>query len=567
MSSKRVLIVGGVAGGASCAARLRRMDEQAEIVLFERSGDVSFANCGLPYYLGNVIPDRKKLLIATPQQFREMFRIEVRTRQDVLAIDRAAKSIRVKNLQTGEVAVESYDSLVLAPGAAPIRPPLPGIDLPGIFTLRNMDDVDRLAEKLKQYEGGAKQVENLSYERCEGGCAVVVGGGFIGLEMVENLRRRGMKITLLEKLGQIMPPADAEMTAPLVQELGKQGVDLRLNCGMTGVEQGKNHSLIVNTEKGDRFPADMVILAIGVKPDVKLAKEAGLEIGNLGGIRVDERMRTNDPAIYAVGDAVEVVDFVTGQPTLIPLAGPANRQGRIAADAICGRQVRYRGTQGTAIVGLFDLCLAMTGASEKTLRRLTMPFEKIYTHSLNHAGYYPGAERISMKILFAPKTGRLLGAQAVGKAGVDKRIDVLAMAIQKEATVFDLEETELCYAPQFGSAKDPVNIAGFVAGNILRGDVSLGNWSDWKALAAKGETPVTLDVRPPAAVAAGAIDGTIRIPLAELRSRLDALPRDREIWVHCAVGQTSYNAVRMLAQNGFKVRNLSGGMTTYKMDE
>jgi rhodanese-related sulfurtransferase len=310
----------------------------------------------------------------------------------------------------------------------------------------------------------------------------------------------------------------------------------------------------------------MVILAIGVKPDVKLAKDADLEIGGLGGIRVDERMRTNDPAIFAVGDAVEVVDFVTGRPTLVPLAGPANRQGRLAADAICGREVHYRGTQGTAIVGLFDLCLAMTGASEKTLRRFEIPFEKIYTHSLNHAGYYPGAERISMKILFDPNSGRLLGAQAVGKSGVDKRIDVLAMAIQKGATVFDLEETELCYAPQFGSAKDPVNIAGFVAGNILRGDVTLGNWSDWKALAAKGQTPVTLDVRPASAVSAAAIPGTIRIPLAELRSRLGELPRDREIWVHCMVGQTSYNAVRLLAQHGFKVRNLSGGITTFKME-
>jgi NADPH-dependent 2,4-dienoyl-CoA reductase/sulfur reductase-like enzyme/rhodanese-related sulfurtransferase len=552
MSNKRVLIVGGVAGGASCAARLRRMDEQAEIVLFERSGDVSFANCGLPYYLGNVIADRKKLLVATSEQFRKMFRIEVRTRHDVRAIDRAAKTIRVKNLQTGEESVERYDVLVLAPGAAPIRLPLPGIDLPGIFTLRNLDDTDRLAVKINQ---------------CSDGRAVVVGGGFIGLEMVENLCHRGLKVTLLEKLGQIMPPADAEMTTPLIQELKRRGVDVHLNCGVTGFQPSEGDSLTVTTETGERFAADLVVLAIGVKPDVRLAKEAGLDIGSLGGIRVDEKMRTNDPAIFAVGDAVEVIDVVTGRPTLVPLAGPANRQGRLAADAICGRAVRFRGTQGSAVVGLFDLCLAMTGASEKTLRRVGMPFEKTYTHSLNHAGYYPGAERISMKILFDPQTGRLLGAQAVGKAGVDKRIDVLAMALQKEATVFDLEETELCYAPQFGSAKDPVNIAGFVAGNILRGDVALGNWSEWKLLAAKGESPTTLDVRVPSAVAAIAIPGTIRIPMAELRSRLDVLPRDEEIWVHCVVGQTSYNAVRLLAQNGFQVRNLSGGITTYKMDE
>jgi NADPH-dependent 2,4-dienoyl-CoA reductase/sulfur reductase-like enzyme/rhodanese-related sulfurtransferase len=551
-STKRVLIVGGVAGGASCAARLRRMDEHAAIVLFERSGDVSFANCGLPYYLGGVIADRSQLLVATPERFRHMFRIEVRTRQDVLAIDRAGKTIRVKSLQTGEESVERYDVLVLAPGAAPIRPPLPGIDLPGIFTLRNLDDTDCLAAKISQ---------------CPAGRAVVVGGGFIGLEMVENLCHRGMKVTLLEKLGQIMPPADAEMTAPLIQELKRRGVEVHLNCGVTGFERGEGGSLTVTTETGERFAANLVVLAIGVKPDVRLAKDAGLEIGSLGGIRVDEQMRTADPAIFAVGDAVEVVDFITGRPMLVPLAGPANRQGRLAADAICGRAVRFRGTQGSAIVGLFDLCLAMTGASEKTLRRVGMPFEKIYTHSLNHAGYYPGAERISMKILFDPQTGRVLGAQAVGKAGVDKRIDVLAMAIQKEATVFDLEEAELCYAPQFGSAKDPVNIAGFVAGNVLRGDVPLGNWSDWKALAAKGETPTTLDVRVPSAVAANAIPSTIRIPMAELRSRLDELPRDQEIWIHCVVGQTSYNAVRLLAQNGFNVRNLSGGITTYKMEE
>ncbi|MCC6123778.1 MAG: FAD-dependent oxidoreductase [Pirellulales bacterium] len=551
MSSKRVLIVGGVAGGASCAARLRRMDERAEIVIFERSGDVSFANCGLPYYLGKVIAERKQLLLATPERFRDLFRVEVRTRHEALAIDRVNKSVRVKNLQTAAESDEPYDFLVLAPGAAPLRPPLPGIDLPDVFTLRNLDDADFLAIKLS---------------RCEGGRAVVVGGGFIGLEMVENLVHRGMKVTLLEKLGQIMPPADAEMTAPLVEELRRRGVDLHLNCGVTGFEQGANETVAVGTEKGQRFTADMAILAIGVRPDVKLAKDAGLEIGTLGGIRVDERMRTNDPAIYAVGDAVEVVDFVTGRPALVPLAGPANRQGRLAADAICGREVRFRGSQGTSIVRLFDWSLAATGASEKTLRRCGIPFEKSYTHSLHHAGYYPGAARISMKILFDPTTGRLLGAQAVGKLGVDKRIDVLAAAIQMGGTVFDLEETELCYAPQFGSAKDPVNIAGFVAGNILRGDVAPADWSQWNALAAKGETPFTLDVRPPAAVAADAIPGTVRIPLAELRGRLGELPRDREIWVHCVVGQTSYNAARLLAQHGFKVRNLSGGITTCRME-
>lgn len=573
--AKRVLIVGGVAGGASCAARLRRMDEQAEIVIFERSGNVSFANCGLPYYLGKVIADRQKLLLATPERFLGMFRIDVRVRHEVLSIDREKKLIRVKNLETGIGSIEPYDFLVLSPGAAPVRPPLPGIDLPGIFTLRNLDDTDRLFAKLEQIVGQisnlSEQAVNPAQERQVGNLshtAVVVGGGFIGLEMVENLHRRGMKVVLLEKLGQIMPPADPEMTAPLVQELRSRGVEVRLKCGVTGFEpiQG-SESILVKTESRENFTADLVILAVGVKPDVQLAKDAGLEIGETGGIRVDGRMRTSYPGIFAVGDAVEVIDYVTCQPTLVPLAGPANRQGRIAADAICGREVRYRGTQGTAVVGLFDLCLAMTGASEKTLRRLEIPFEKIYTHSADHAGYYPGAERISMKLLFNPKTGRLLGAQAVGRSGVDKRIDVLATAIQHQATVFDLEESELCYAPQFGSAKDPVNIAGFVAGNILRGDVAPANWSEWKALADEGNPPFTLDVRPAALVAANSIPGTVRIPLAELRNRLDELPHDREIWVHCVVGQTSYNAVRMLAQNGFNVRNLSGGITTFRMEE
>jgi NADPH-dependent 2,4-dienoyl-CoA reductase/sulfur reductase-like enzyme/rhodanese-related sulfurtransferase len=551
MSSNRVLIVGGVAGGASCAARLRRMDEQAEIVIFERSGDVSFANCGMPYYLGGVIPDRKQLLLATPGRFKEMFRIEVRTRHEVTSIDRAKKTIVVKDLRSGAESEEAYDYLVLAPGAVPVRPPLPGIDLPPVFTLRNLDDADRLAAKLNT---------------CPGGRAIIIGGGFIGLEMVENLVSRGLKVTLVEKLGQIMPPADAEMTMLLVQEMQQRGVELHLNCGVTGFEWGEGEAIVAMTEKGERFTADLAILAIGVKPDVKLAREAGLQIGTIGGIQVDEKMRTSDPAIFAVGDAIEVVDFVTGQPALIPLAGPANRQGRLAADAICGRDVRFRGTQGTSIVGFFDYSLAMTGASEKSLRRHKIPYEKIYTHSLHHAGYYPGAERIALKLLFDPQSGRLLGAQAVGKAGVDKRIDVLAMAIQKQATVFDLEEAELCYAPQFGSAKDAVNIAGFVAGNILRGDVKAGNWSEWKSLVERDEMPFTLDVRPASLVAVGAIPGTVRIPMAELRARLNELPRDREIWVHCVVGQTSYNAARMLAQNGFQVRNLSGGYTSYKIE-
>jgi NADPH-dependent 2,4-dienoyl-CoA reductase/sulfur reductase-like enzyme/rhodanese-related sulfurtransferase len=552
MASRRILIVGGVAGGASCAARLRRMDEFADIFIFERGSDVSFANCGLPYYVGGAISERQKLLVSTPERFRDIFRIEVRTRHEVRSIDRAKKQIEVINLQTGVVSQETYDMLVLATGAAPIRPPLEGIDLPGIYSMRTLQDIDCLQSWLNYHNPDR---------------AIVVGAGYIGLEMVENFSRRGMEVTLIERLDQAMPPMDPEMVSPVYQELEKQGVDLHLECEVVGFESGINDKITVVTKRNERHIGGVVILALGVKPDVQLAKQCGLAIGPTGGIRVDDQMRTSDAAIFAVGDAVEVRDFVTGSPALIPLAGPANRQGRIVADVICGRDAHFRGSQGTAVVGVFDLTLAITGASEKTLRREGIAYEKSYTHSFHHASYYPGAERISLKLLFAPDTGRLLGAQAVGKAGVDKRIDILAMAIQKGATVFDLEEAELCYAPQYGSAKDPINIAGFVAGNILRGDLKASSWPDWKVLAAANQTPVTLDVRPPTAVASGAIDGTIRIPLGELRSRLDELPRDKEIWVHCAVGQTAYYAACILKQNGFNVRNISGGFVSYKMEE
>jgi NADPH-dependent 2,4-dienoyl-CoA reductase/sulfur reductase-like enzyme/rhodanese-related sulfurtransferase len=550
-SGKRVLVVGGVAGGASCAARLRRMDENAEIFIFERSGDVSFANCGLPYYVGGAIDDRRKLLVATPERFRDFFKVEVRTRHEVRRIDRQKQTIEAHNLQTGAVSVEHYDALVLAPGAAPVRPPLPGIDLPDVFVVRNMDDVDRIHARI---------------DRGPVNHAVVVGAGYIGLEMVENLSRRGITVTLLELTDQVMPPADPEMVVPIQEELKRQGVDLRLGNAVVAFEPGANDTISVVAQHDERFAADLVILAVGVRPDVELARQAGLEIGPTGGIRVDDQMRTSDANIFAVGDAVEVRNFVTGRPTLIPLAGPANRQGRVAADVICGRPAHFRGSQGTAVVGVFDLTLAMTGETEKSLRTAGIAFEKSYIHAMHHASYYPGAERMSLKLLFSPDSGRVLGAQAVGRAGVDKRIDVIAMAIQMKATVFDLEEAELCYAPQYGSAKDPVNLAGFVAANILRGDVHVGHWSDWKWQQGVGDAPLTLDVRPTAAVAAEAIPGTIRIPFGELRARLGELPRDREIWVHCVVGQTSYNAVRLLAQHGFNVRNLSGGITSYKLE-
>jgi len=549
--SKRVIIVGGVAGGASCAARLRRLDEQAKIFMYERGADVSFANCGLPYYLGGVITNRQKLLLATPERFRDWFNVEVRIHHEVLKIDREARTVDVRNTQTGETTTQSYDTLVLAPGAAPIRPSLPGVDLPGVFTIRNLTDIDQVQNWIAQREA----------ER-----AVVIGGGYIGLEMTENLIHRGLDVTLFEMLDQVMPPMDPEMVVAAHEVLRARGVDLQLSNSVTAISEGPEETLKVIDRASQSHFADLVIMAVGVRPDVGLARDAGLQIGHTGGIRVDDQMRTSDPAIFAVGDAVEVRDFVTAQPALIPLAGPANRQGRIAADVIAGRSSSFRGTQGTAVLGLFDLTLAMTGATEKTLKRLGTPYEVIHIHGNDHAGYYPGAHMMAIKLLFSPDDGRVLGAQVTGRAGVDKRIDVIAMAIQKGATVFDLEETELCYAPQYGSAKDPVNMAGFVASNILRGDVVPADWDHWYARRDAGEPlPVVLDVRTPEEFAADAVPDAINIPLGELRARLDELPRDGELWVHCGIGQRAYYACRILQQHGYRVRNLAGGLKTFKL--
>lgn len=551
MASKKVLIVGGVAGGASCAARLRRLDEQAEIFLYERSGFVSFANCGLPYYLGGVITQRQDLLVATPDKFRDMFNVEVRVHREVVSIDREAKSVEILNILTGERSRQSYDVLVLAPGAAPIRPPIEGVDLPGVFCLRNMEDTDQIFAWLSD-----KAPEK----------AVVVGAGYVGLEMVENLNARGMDVTLIEKADQPMAPMDPETLAPLYEVLKEKNVELKLGCGVARIEEGREGLLHVIDEHSGVSQADVVVLAVGVKPEVDLARDAGLEIGDLGGIRVDERMRTSDPNILAVGDAVEVRDFVTGSWALVPLAGPANRQGRIAADVISGRDAQFRGTQGTAVVGLFGLTLATTGGNEKRLAAAGIPYEKTYVYPMDHAGYYPGASAIAMKLLYEPQSGRVLGAQAVGRSGVEKRIDVIAMALQKGATIHDLEEAELCYAPQYGSAKDAVNIAGFVAGNARRGDVKVVHWDDWERRRAAGDLPFVLDVRPSAIIAeSGEVPHTVKIPVGELRARLSELPKDREIWVHCGVGQTSYIACRILTQHGYRAANLAGGITWFKM--
>lgn len=543
----KLLIVGGVAGGASAAARARRLSEEAEIIVIERGPDVSFANCGLPYYVGGAIAEREKLLVTTPERLRTRFKLDVRTLSSVEAIDRSAKKIRVRELASGREYEESYDKLILAPGAAPLKPPIPGIELPGIFTLRNLPDVDRIKECV---DHGVKQI-------------VVVGAGFIGLELVENFVQRGIATTVVELQDQVLPPFDKEMTTPVLKTLVAKGVNVLLGQSAEGFEQSAN-GVIVRLKSGQQLPAQLVILGIGVRPENKLAVDAGLEVGARGGIRVNEFMQTSDPDIFAVGDVIEVTDFVLGGPAQVPLAGPANRQGRIAADNIFGRSMKYRGTQGTAILGVFDHTAAMTGASEKSLRRANHPFRKVYVHPMHHAGYYPGAEQMTLKILFHPETGKLLGAQAVGGAGVDKRIDVLATAIQAGLTVFDLEEMELAYAPQYGSAKDPINMAGFVAAGLLRGDHPQIDVSLLLALPTS-ERPFLLDVRTPEEFARGAIDQSINIPVDELRSRLDELPRGRKIAAYCQVGQRGYLATRILLQAGFSAVNVCGGYKTYKL--
>jgi NADPH-dependent 2,4-dienoyl-CoA reductase/sulfur reductase-like enzyme/rhodanese-related sulfurtransferase len=546
---ERILIVGGVAGGASAAARARRLCERCEIIVFDRGPFVSFANCGLPYFVGSVIQEEQDLIVASPELFRGRFNIDVRTRSEVLSIDRERREIEVKDLETGRVYKEAYTKLLLSPGARAVRPPLPGIDLPGIFVVRTIPDSRRIRAWIDQ-------------ERATR--AVVVGGGFIGLEMAENLAHRGLQVTVLEMAEQVMPPLDAEMAVYVAEHLQEKGVALRLGDGVAGFEQGPpgdadGEGLRVRTASGERLAADLVILAIGVRPETALAEGCGLELGPRGGIRVDRSMRTSDSRIFAVGDAVEIPDAITGESVLVPLAGPANRQGRIAADAIFDRPSRFRGVQSTSVCGVFGLTVAMTGASERTLRRVGHDdFEVVYLHPGHHVGYYPGARAIHLKLLFRRTDGRILGAQAIGEAGVARRIDVISLAIQKKGTVFDLEEAELCYAPQFGAAKDPINLAGMVASNVLRGDHPLAHWSNLDV-----DRVCLVDVREPGEFEEGHVPQAVNIPLEELRGRLDDLPQDREAWLYCAVGQRAYYATRALVQRGHKVRNLSGGFATY----
>jgi len=552
----KVIIVGGVAGGASCAARLRRLDEKAEILMVERGPYVSYANCGLPYHVGGSIEKESSLLVATEQLFRNQFAIDCRTNCEAVSISTGKKTVELKNHLTGEVTTETYDKLVLSPGAAPIRPPLPGIDLPGVFSVRTVPDARHIREWLD------RDTEQASVPNANTGVdtiskpkrAVVVGGGFIGLEMVENFMHRGIEVTLIEKLNQVMPPLDPEMACLVERYMTKHGVHIELNDGVAGFRKSGSGSLEVLTESGNVHPADIVILAIGVRPETALAKNAGLEIGKRGGIRVDEHMRTSDPNIFAVGDAVEVKDFVTGQWTLIPLAGPANRQGRIVADVIAGRDARFRGTQGTSICQIFEATIAQTGASEKLLKMLgDNDYEKIYLYPNSHAGYYPGAKMMVIKFLFRKSNGLVLGAQILGEDGVAKRIDSFAMAIQMGCTIYDLEESELSYAPPYGSAKDPVNFAGMVAADVLRGDMPLCHWDSLG-------NGFLLDVRNPQELEVESVPGAFNIPLPQLRSRLGELPRDREILVICRSAQRAYYATRILLQNGFRAKNISGGM-------
>jgi len=559
----KVIIVGGVAGGASCAARLRRLDEKVEILMVERGPYVSYANCGLPYHIGGVIEKESSLLVASEQMFRAMFGIDVRTNCEAVSISPENKTVDLRNVTTGEITTETYDKLVLSPGAASVRPPLPGIDLPGIFHVRTVPDARTIREWIERGTTFLTGMFNYSGIQMVKPVrrAVVVGGGFIGLETAENLIHAGFDVTLIQKPDHVLSPLDPEIACLVQGHIKRNGVKVVANDGVIGFKELDEGGIEVQTSSGKTYPSDIVILAIGVRPDTALAETAGLTIGDLGGIRVNEQMTTSAPDIFAVGDAIEVKDFGTKQWSLIALAGPANRQGRIAADVICGRDSRYRGTQGTSIIGLFGGAAAWTGVSEKTLKQLgDQDFEKIYLFPNSHAGYYPGATMLGLKVIFRKSNGKVLGAQALGHDGpaVDKRISALAMAIQMGATIYDLEESELCYAPQFGSAKDAVNFAGMVAANVLRGDMPVSHWDSLN-------NAFLLDVRQPVELVVENVPGALNIPLPELRSRLDELPRDREIHIICRSAQRAYYATRILIQNGFKAKNISGGMVSRAM--
>ena len=541
----KLLIIGGVAGGATAAARARRLNEDAEIILFERGEFISFANCGLPYYIGGVITERDNLLVITVAEFVKRYAVDVRIFSEVTAIDRKNRTVEVRNTKTGETYRQPYDKIIMSPGAEPLKPPIEGIDLDNIFNLRNIPDSDRIKSFVDTRRPKA---------------AVIVGGGFIGLEMAENLAIRGIRTTIVEKLDQVMPSLDFEMAAFMSAHLKEKGVECVLGDGIKAFSQGLD-GLIVHTEKGCRLPCDLAVLSIGVRPENRLARDAGLEIGGRGGVVVTATMQTSDPDIYAVGDAVEVMDHVSGFRTMTPLAGPANKQARVAADNVMGRRSLFRGTLGTSVVKLFDLTVASTGANERFLTANKIPHMVSYTHSGSHASYYPGAEMMAIKLFFSPGSGKVLGAQIIGKEGVDKRIDVIATAIHGSMTVYHLEELELAYAPPYSSAKDPVNIAGFVAANVLKGDVRNIHWREFMDI--DPETTVLIDLRNKDELKeAGAISGALHIPLPELRKRLKELDHTKQYITFCAIGLRGYIGYRILSQKGFSARNLSGGYKT-----
>ncbi|MCC3862768.1 CoA-disulfide reductase [Terrisporobacter petrolearius] len=542
--SKKVLIVGGVAGGASAAARLRRLNEDFEIIMFEKGEYISFANCGLPYYIGDSIKNRGFLLVQTVEGMKERFKLDVRNLSEVIEIDKNNKKVKVKNHESGEVYEETYDKLILSPGAMPKIPDIEGIkSCKNLFTLRNIADTD----KIRNYVDINKPRK-----------ALVIGGGFIGLEMVENLHERGVEVTLVHSRDQVMKPVDYEMASVLHTHLIEKGVKLILNDKPEKIEDKGSRVVL---KSGKEIETNMIILSIGVTPESKIAKEAGIEVNEKGAIVVNSKMRTSSEDIYAVGDAIQVIDFVNKKPTMIPLAWPANRQGRLVADILSGKDVEYKGTLGSLVAKVFDLTVAATGNNEKTLRDLDIPYEAIHIHPASHAGYYPGATQISFKMLFDPITGKILGAQGVGKGGIDKRIDLIANSIKAGFTVYDLQDTEVCYAPPYNSAKDPVNMLGYCGANIMENIVENTQWYEVEDLVKNEE--YILDVREEYEVSNGSIKNVVNIPLGQLRDRLNEIPKDKKIHVCCQVGLRGYIACTILNQYGYNTSNIDGGYKTY----
>ena len=548
-NKKKVVIVGGVAGGASAAARLRRLDENAEIVMFEKGEYISFANCGLPYYVSGEIKEQSALTLQTPKSFNSRFNVDVRILSEVIGINPKDKTVTVKKVVDGTTYEETYDTLVLSMGADPIRPNIKGIDSSKVFTIRNIPDTLRL----KEY---------VDYKKPKS--AVVVGGGFIGIEIAENIRAVGIDVTIVEMSNQVIAPIDYDMAAEVHAHLRSKGVKLMLNSALEEIEETENALYV--TVNGNKYETDMVVIAIGVKPESKMAVDAGIEVNSRGAIKVDSHLRTNIKDIYAIGDVIEITNYITKEKGYVPLAGPANKQGRIVADNICGLGTVYTGTQGSSVMKVFDLTVASTGLNEKEAKHQGLDYGKVFTYSANHATYYPGASMMSIKTIYEKKTGKILGAQIIGSVGVDKRCDVYAVAIRANMTAYDLTNLELCYAPPYGSAKDPVNMAGYVIENTLTGKVDMIHWEDLEAAKAD-ENGILLDVRTQGEVARGGIDGFINIPVDSLRERLSELDKSKTIYITCQIGLRGYIAARILSQLGYKCKNFSGGYRQYQILE